>query len=652
MAKTTFETNPVLLQTLLKNCEEGKLQLPDFQRSWVWEEERIMSLIASVSRGFPMGALMSLKSKIETGVVFAYRSIEGAPVATQTKPEELLLDGQQRMTSLYQSCMRRQVVSTITAKKRLVKRWFYIDMMRALNSEADRDSAIFAVPEDRKLKKNFDKDIKLDLSSPEMEYEHLMYPLNQAFNWDTWQEEFGDHWIAKGKPEMREVFKQFKNDVLKNFTEYQVPVIALGADTSHEAVCLVFEKVNTGGKALDAFELLTAMYAPQGHKLRDDWLGDEKSEDSDLKLGIQKRLANFGRAAGQAQGVLANVAATDFLQAIALLHTKELRFAAIADPSKKESDWPAVRATRQSLLDLPLTAYKKHCNAVRAGFERAAKFLRQQQIHRVVDLPYQTQLVPLAAIFAEIGDKAEHTTNNDKIARWYWCGVFGELYGSAVESRFAKDILEVPAWLDGGPEPTTVSDGVLRADRLLTMRSRLSAAYKGLQALLLREGAIDFRSGQAFDQTIFFDEGVDIHHIFPKAWCESQTPKLPASLYDSVVNKTPLGYRTNRIIGGVAPSSYLEKLEKGKVGTNGQIIDPPIDKTALADYLRSHCIPVPELYADDFFGFMKARQKFLMEIVSRITGHDAPTTDEPCDEGEDIPTALAQDSGLEFIEAD
>ena len=479
-----------------------------------------------------------------------------------------------------------------------------------------------------------------------------MYPLNQAFNWDTWQEEFGDYWIAKGKPEMREAFKQFKNDILKNFTEYQVPVIALGADTSHEAVCLVFEKVNTGGKALDAFELLTAMYAAQGHKLRDDWLGDEKSEDSDLKLGIQKRLSNFGRAAGQTQGVLANVAATDFLQAIALLHTKELRLDAIADSSKKESDWPAVRATRQSLLDLPLSAYKKHYNAVRIGFERAAKFLRQQQIHRAVDLPYQTQLVPLAAIFAEIGDKAEHTTNNEKIARWYWCGVFGELYGAAVESRFAKDILEVPAWLDGGPEPTTVNDGVIRADRLLTMRSRLSAAYKGLQALLLREGAIDFRSGQAFDQTVFFDEGVDIHHIFPKAWCESQTPKLPASLYDSVVNKTPLGYRTNRIIGGVAPSSYLEKLEKGKIGTNGQIIEPPIAKAALANYLQSHCIPVAELYADNFDGFMKARQKLLMEMVSRITGHSAPTIEPPADEGEDIPTAMAHDSGIEVIEAE
>jgi len=671
MAKTTFDTNPVLLQTLLKTCEDGKLQLPDFQRSWVWEEDRIMSLIASVSRGFPMGALMSLKSKIGEGVIFARRPIEGAPVAAaQMQPEQLLLDGQQRMTSLYQSCMRRQVVSTITAKKRLVNRWFYIDIRKALNAEADRDSAIIAIHEDRKIMLPSNKGIDIDLSSPQLEYENLMYPLNQAFNWDTWQEEFGDYWIAKGKPELRELFKKFKNDVLKNFAEYQVPVIALGADTSHEAVCLIFEKVNTGGKSLDAFELLTAIFSAKDHKLRNDWLGydetsiekgkekDDKYEwlgvkdhnDPDLRLGVQKRLAAYGRAAGQAQGVLAKIAPTDFLKAIALLYTKELRLAAIASKPDKESEWPAVRATSESLLALPLEAYKKHCSAVRAGFERAARFLRQQQIHRVVDLPYQTQLVPLAAIFAEIGGKADHTTNNDKIARWYWCGVFGELYGSAVESRFAKDILEVPAWLDGGPEPSTVIDGVLRADRLLTMRSRLSAAYKGLQALLLRQGAIDFRSGQAFDQTVFFDEAVDIHHIFPKAWCESQ--KLPASLYDSVVNKTPLGYRTNRIIGGVAPSSYLEKLEKGKAGSNGQIIEPPIDKAALATYLQTHCIPVPELYANDFAGFMKARQKLLMELVSRITGHAAPTTAEAAEEGEELTTSMAHDSGLELIEAD
>lgn len=90
--------------------------------------------------------------------------------------------------------MRRQVVATITAKKRLVKRWFYIDITKALNSEADRESAIFALPEDRRLKTNFDKDIVLDLSTPALEFENLMFPLNQVFSTDEWMQGFWKYW--------------------------------------------------------------------------------------------------------------------------------------------------------------------------------------------------------------------------------------------------------------------------------------------------------------------------------------------------------------------------------------------------------------------------------------------------------------------------
>jgi hypothetical protein len=639
MPDTSFETNPVPLEALLRSCESGALQLPDFQRSWVWEEDRILSLIASVSRGFPMGALMTLESKPDGSAVFARRPIEGAAkAASETRPRQLLLDGQQRMTSLFQSCMRQHVVSTITPKKRLVRRWFYIDILRAVAAEAERDAAIFAVPEDRKIKQNFDKEIVLDLSSSQLEYQHLMFPLNQVFDWDTWQEEFGDYWIGKDDPTKRDLFKRFKNKVLKNFSEYQVPVIALGSETSHEAVCLVFEKVNTGGKALDAFELLTAMYAAQGHKLRDDWLGTPGNP------GLQNRLETVGRAAEQPVGVLKGVASTDVLQVIALLHTKELRLAAMADKAKKENEWPAVRATRQSLLDLPLAAYLKYRDPVERGLKKVAKFLRQQNIHRVLDLPYQTQLVPLAAIFAEIGDKSEHAAHLEKIARWYWCGIFGELYGSAVESRFARDIVEVPAWLEGAPEPVTVQEGVFRADRLSTMRTRQSAAYKGLHALLMREGAKDFRSGQGFDVTVFFDEAVDIHHIFPKAWCEER--KIPETRYDTVINKTPLSYRTNRIIGGVAPSKYLQKLEDGRVGPDGVVVEPPIERGALDSYLSSHCVQAELLRADDFKGFMDARRDALLELISRVTGHRVRHEELTTDEGEELPEAIARDSDL------
>jgi hypothetical protein len=635
---TAFKTNPVALKLLLTDCGNGKLQLPDFQRSWVWGEDRILSLMASISRAFPIGALMTLASRRDEAEVFARRPIEGAPLeASRVVPSELLLDGQQRLTSLYQACMRREVVQTITAKKKVVRRWFYIDIRKAIQADADREEAILAIPSDRRIKTNFDKDILLDLSTPEAEYESLMFPFNQVFDWDAWQEGFGDYWIAKNDLDKRQVFRRFKERVLQNFMSYQVPVIALAEDTSHEAVCLVFEKVNTGGKPLDAFELLTAMYAARGHKLRDDWLGTSE------RNGMQSRLATFGRAAEQSAGVLAKVASTDVLQAIALLHTKRVRTAAIASGAR-ENELPAVRATRQSLLDLPLEAYLKYRDCIEAGFKAAARFLRQQNIHRVIDLPYQTQLVPLAAIFAELGDRAEHAAIMGKIARWFWCGVFGELYGSAVESRFAKDIIEVPTWLEGGPEPATIKDGVFRADRLLTMRTRLSAAYKGIQAMLMREGAKDLRTGQPYDQTVFFDEAVDIHHVFPEKWCKDQG--IPPKTYNCVINKTPLSYRTNRIIGGAAPSHYLQKLERGHRSARGDVQDPPIERSALDSYVASHCIPVELLRADDFGGFMIERRRRLLDLIAHATGHTLIEESEIPEEGDEPSDDLARDSEL------
>lgn len=632
MAQTAFKTNPVALEELLNQCASGKIQLPDFQRSWVWDEDRIKSLIASISEAFPVGALMTLEMRAGAADTFARRPVEGAmPSAANQTPDQLLLDGQQRMTSLYQTCMRKDVVQTITSRQKLVRRWFYIDIQKCLRPEVGREDAVVAIPEDRKVKEDFDRTVVLDLSTPEAEYENLMFPVNQVFDWDAWQDGFGDYWIAKGDIPKRQLFQRFKNEVLQHFKSYQVPVIALGQDTSHEAVCLVFEKVNTGGKPLDAFELVTAMYAAKGYRLRDDWLGDGTSP------GLHRRLQTFGHMAGQRFGVLEKVANTDFLQAIALLHTKKIREDAVA-AGANENELPAVRATRQSLLDLPLEAYKSSKDRVEQGFTTAAKFLRQQYIYRAVDLPYQTQIVSLAAILAEIGDKWEHAENKRKLARWYWCGIFGELYGSAVESRFAKDIVEVPAWLSGGDEPTTVRDGVLRADRLRTMRSRGSAAYKGVHALLMQEGARDFRTGQTFDQTVFFDEDVDIHHIFPKDWCTAQNKD--AKVFDSIINKTPLSYRTNRILGGAAPSSYLNKLERGRRD------DPPTSPEMLNGYLKTHCIDPALLRADAFDEFMNDRERRLLALIAKAAGHDIVVESAQYADEDELPANIAEDSGI------
>lgn len=619
MAGSTFKTNPDDLYKLLEKCHSGVLQLPDFQRSWVWDEDRIKSLIASVSRAFPVGALMSLDTGGE--VNFKPRPVEGAPaVAKNVSPESLLLDGQQRMTSLYQVTLRGKVVETVTPKNKKVKRWYYIDIRKALDTSVDREDAIVGVPEDKVIRPVFGREMVLDLSSPEREYAALMYPVSQVFDWDRWQDGFDNHWRGDENETVRETFRAFKRHVLENFKYYRVPVISLDRSTSKEAVCVVFEKVNTGGKALDAFELVTAMYAAEGHELRKDWYGD------DVTKGRHRRFVGTLRPADSEAGIIANVSNTDFLQAISLFYTRERRREA-ERAGKQGKELPAVIGNRQALLNLPLAAYKQYEKQVEHGFVQAAKFLHMLHIYRIFDLPYQSQVVPLAAIISDIGEDWEHGANRAKLVRWYWNGVFGELYGSAVESRIARDFMEVPVWLQGGQEPSTVSEVIFRADRLKTMRMRLSAAYKGVNALLMKEGAQDFRSGQKFDHTVFFGENVDIHHIFPQDWCKKQNIK-PA-VYDSIINKTPLSFRTNRLIGGVAPPEYLAKLEKGDKAT------PAIERERLDAYLRSHLIDPAILRSDKFEVFMADRQKRLLALIEQATGKSAYTGEVP-EEGEDV----------------
>jgi len=618
MAGSTFKTNPFALKELLEDCHRGDLQLPDFQRSWVWDEDRIKSLIASVSRAFPVGALMSL----ETGgpVNFKPRPIEGAPAeAKQVPPQLLLLEGQ-RMTSLYQVTLRAKVVETVTPKKKKVRRWFYVDIRKALDLAMDREEAIVGVPEDRIIRTDFGREVVLDLSSAEHEYASLMYPVSQVFDWDNWQDGFDEHWIGDQNKSIRDEFRTFKRQVLENFKGYHVPVITLDRSTSKEAVCVVFEKVNTGGKALDAFELVTAMYAAAGHELRKDWFG------SDVTKGRHRRFSETLRPAGAETGIIAGVANTDFLQAVSLFHTRDRRRAA-EKAGKQGKELPAVTGNRQALLNLPLEEYKRYEAQVERGFVQAAKFLHMLHIYRIFDLPYQSQIVPLAAILADIGDGWEYEANRARLIRWYWNGVFGELYGSAVDTRIARDFMEVPVWLKGGAEPSTVSETTFRADRLKTMRMRLSAAYKGVNALLMKEGAKDLRSGQEFDHTIFFGENVDIHHIFPQDWCKKHGIK--PSVYDSIINKTPLSYRTNRIIGDVAPSEYIGKLEKGDQKT------PSIEPEKLDIYLRSHLIDPAIVRTDNFDAFMADRQKRLLALIEQATGKASYSGNVP-EEGEDF----------------
>jgi hypothetical protein len=601
---SNFDSTRTRLADLLKDIVLGKIQLPDFQRGWVWDDEHIRALLVSIARSFPVGAVMMLEAGGDAK--FKLRPVEGVKLdsASPSGVDKLVLDGQQRLTSLTQVLMLNQPVQTRSSTGKSLQRYYYIDIEQALQGPEFYEEAIVGVHADRTLKENFGRDIKLDLRTPEQEYKNFYFPCNQILNSDDWEEGLNSYDSGKFSDYM-----QFRRQVLNAFRSYDVPVIELNKDNKKEAVCLVFEKVNTGGVPLSVFELMTATYAADGVNLRDDWFGKENEGIE----GIRPRLVK--------QPLLRSIEPTDFFQGLTLLHTWEKRQADLVE-GKTGKQITGVSAKREAVLSLPLSEYQTWKPKLTDGFWRAAKFLRKEAFFSTNDLPYRTQLVPLAAVLALLGDRWLEPQTYDKIARWYWCGVLGELYGSAVETRMALDIQELMDWINGETqEPTTIRDANFQPTRLETLRSRNSAAYKGISVLVQREGARDFfwkSTIRELDETDWQECSLDIHHIFPKSWCEQQG--IPPARYNSILNKTPISYKANRMIGGKAPSAYIQQLQ------NHQGVG--LDEGGMNAILKTHYIDPESLRQDDFDSFLVARQRILLTKIEAAMGKQILIPDE------------------------
>lgn len=571
-----MQTNDRPISELMISINKGAIQLPDFQRGWVWEDGRIKALIASITNNYPVGAAMFLEYGNDN-IRFKYRVIEGV-TATDVIPTELILDGPQRLTSIYSSLYSRNAVHTRTDKGKKIFRYYYIDIKKACDPNCDRVDAIFSVPETRIITSNFGRDIELDLSDRTKEFENKMFPLNLILDFpeeQNWQNEY--YAFYNYNQEIIKEFTEFNKKIIMQTLQYKIPVISLGKDTPKEAVCQVFENVNTGGVSLTVFELVTAIFAMDDFELRKDW---------------EERKAKYFDG-----DLLSCITATDFLTACTLLSTY-----------KKGG---TVSCKKKDVLNLSLKDYNNFADALSEGFVEAEKILQEERVFSNKDLPYSTQLIPLAALCTLLsnGNRIKVTNIKNKIRQWYWCGVFGELYGGANETRYVNDVVGVMNWIENnGNVPKTIQESYFNPTRLLTLQSRQSAAYKGIMALILKNHCKDFISGREMNFTVYKSENIDIHHIFPRSYCEKNN--LSKEKWNSVVNKTPISYSTNREIGGVAPSEYLKKIEE-----KGQV-----DYNSLNDYLQTHLIDVSAARSNDFEKHIVLRAKLLLDAIEKATG--------------------------------
>ena len=542
-----FRIDQPFLSQMLKDIGEGKIQLPDFQRGWVWDDERIQSLIASVSQEFPIGSVLIL-NPTGTDVRFIPRLVKGVDSNhANPEPDTFILDGQQRLTALYQALMSGTAVSTKDTKGRDILRHFYLDMNGCVNNDIERELAVISCGEDHKLEIELQEEKSkqtIDLSSNEAQYTYSLFPVNKLFNDADWRQGYNQYW--RDNREKIELLFKFESNIIRPFNQYSIPVIELRG-VPREAICKVFEKVNTGGVTLTVFELLTASLAAEDFQLREDW-------------EIRKERLNE-------HSVLDNLENVSFLQVLTLLHTKTCK--------------TSVSCKRDAILSLARNNYEEYADRVQEGFNEAVRFLHEQKIFDAHALPYNGQLVPLSAILADLDNMERNNLEvRKKLTQWYWCGVFGEMYSASTDTRFANDMSDVTAWIRGSAEePRTVREAYFHENRLLELRTRSSAAYKGIYALLMhKEGCKDFGTRQSVEFQTYFDDNIDIHHIFPRSWCKDQG--IDRNVYDSIINKTALSSRTNRRIGNKPPSQYLQEIEE----------DTGIYTSKMDEILDSHLI--------------------------------------------------------------
>lgn len=236
-----FQQVRLPVDVLVQRIKTGRLALPDFQREFVWTPSQIAELLDTVARQWPMGSLLLLNGSD----LFEAREIECAPKLGNSVASTYLLDGQQRVTSLYHAV-------TDTSKY-----CYYVDF----NTLDDGGNDLVNWMSRTAFEKHYG-----DLRTRAKDGIALIR--------DIWEATSFFEWLGNIKSnEKRHTFLKAREEYLSGFQAnvYQVMAIELEESIGLEALARIFETINRTGVALNAFDLLVAKLYPSKFMLKAEW---------------------------------------------------------------------------------------------------------------------------------------------------------------------------------------------------------------------------------------------------------------------------------------------------------------------------------------------------------------------------------------------
>lgn len=587
------------VNSLMKNINDGSYVIPYFQRGFEWEPSMVSELFESILQNYYTGLLLFWNLDDENASAEHWDPVWGATASDE--PEKAILDGQQRLSSLYYA-IHNPERKFPNRKSYYV---FYVDLVEAFNEEYE-DAVTYSWNT-----KNYDSWTDLR-SNREQWIETGEVPLcilsasdpddpNDRYIDSDEFEEWAQRFVEEREDDLPDVSAFDVYKLFNSILSYDFVVYPLGSDRSMPDICNIFAKVNDTGMKLSTFDLMNAFLYPHGVNLRKElWedLGNEslKRMDSNLDENLLK-IISLRKQNYCSSKYLYNLIPGEETVREEPDGTRYEEVLVESGSVFEELWWDAEKYAEQARASMMNTGTDEF-GAIRGEF-----------------IPYNTMLPVLAAVLWEYEEQSSSTVDqtefSNTLRQWYWSAVFSQDYSGSSDTAMGKDFRDWKSWLYDGEEIEQIAkvDEEFIDDIDLATEDKGSGRYNAVICLLALNGAEDFYKRRTLGTGDFTEGAINDHHIFPKK--VSNLPSESSTNFgrfkDSILNRTLIIDETNNKIKNSKPSTYLEEMQSRHGGPDE--VKRLLKKHFITEKAYQH------LQNNDFDNFIRERER---EIKRRL----------------------------------
>ena len=523
------EPGQMPLTSVVDAVDAGKITIPKFQRKFVWSPVDVASLFDSIFKGYPIGTFTLWQTKERLCPI---KEVGGHKLPEPKKGEtaEYVLDGQQRLTSIY-ACLKAITVGKYDYSKIYVR-------LTNLNEEDDQ----LVVTEVGGLN-----------SSDYITIRELI-DLDIEGIYDRYKKKSARSQI---------------NEFHKRLLSYQLPVIRL-TDVNLAKATEIFTRINTTGKSLTLFEIISAKVYDPDRKFD---LLDKRKEQRDKWMS-----ANYG-----------TISDSTVLEAISICVKQSCK--------------------RGEMLKLTVADFADNWDKIDDAFGLAIEYLQSQYgIPSAKLLPYEVLIIPFVYYFFKSGKKRIAAGLAKHLSNYFWRSALTTRFTEGAVSKITQDVAIIDDIIAGNePKGLPAIDISINAIKRDGEWNFASAYAKAILCLLSANKPRRFDDGGEIKMDgkwLAHSNSVNYHHFFPKAYMEKKQPRVDKDEVDHVVNIAIVDqYLNQKEIRVKAPSEYMKRYAKNKK------IKQIMATHLIGDFDRFG------IWHNDYDKFFKGRARLLQKAV-------------------------------------